>query len=379
MELNVVPVRLASAGGHVAAAWAEGRRFTLPVSTIERAGWRSCINANGDLSIPAGPVDLTAADVTWVRELAAFTPTPPASSRLPVSYQRVPGWARALVASAIGRRQRRRVSTWARFPGWPLDLTTDLLADIAGDGVAPPETARRPTPVVLTHDIDSAEGLAALQREFLPLEESVGARSTSFIVPCGWTLDEAIVADVHARGHEIGVHGYDHANRTPFASEDERRRRLDAPRRFASRYGVAGYRAPSLLRTRALLRDLAPRYSYDSSVPTSGGLFPVPNNGCASARPFMLEGIVELPLSMPRDGALRFLGYGPDDIARLWIDSAEQIAASRGVVVVLTHCERRFSGTAAMQRAYRRLLDHVASSARFRFARAIDAAVPDAA
>ena len=377
MDLNVVPVRLASAGGHAAAAWAEGRRFTLPLSTIERAGWRSRIDANGDLSIPPGPVDLTAADVARVRELAAFTPTPPASSRLPVSYQRVPGWARALVASAIGRRHRRRVSTWARFPGWPLDLTVDLLADIAGSG-APPQTAPGPTPVVLTHDIDSAEGLAALQREFLPLEESAGARSTSFIVPCGWTLDEAIVADVHARGHEIGVHGYDHANRTPFASDDERRRRLDAPRAFASRYRVAGYRAPSLLRTRALLRDLAPRYRYDSSVPTSGGLFPVPNNGCASARPFMLEGIVELPLSMPRDGALRFLGYRPDDIARLWIDCAEQIAASRGVVVVLTHCERRFSGTPGMQRAYRRLLDHVSSSARFRFARAVDAAVLDA-
>lgn len=350
----------------------------MPMSTIERAGWRSHINAHGDLSIPPGPITLTAADVAGVRELAAFTPTPPASSRLPVNYQRVPGWARALVASAIGRRHRRRVSTWARFPGWPLDLTADLLADLAGSGVAPAETARRPTPVVLTHDIDSSEGLATLQREFLPLEEAAGARSTSFIVPCGWTLDEAIIGEVHARGHEIGVHGYDHANRTPFASDEERRRRLDAPRGFVSRYGIAGYRAPSLLRTRALLRDLGPRYKYDSSIPTSGGLFPVPNNGCASARPFTLEGIVELPLSMPRDGALRFLGYGPDDIARLWIDCADEIAASRGVVVVLTHCERRFSGTAAMQRAYRRLLDHVASSARFRFARAVDAAVPDA-
>jgi len=376
VDLNVVPVRLVSAGGHAAAAWALGLRFALPIFTIERAGWHRCISANGDLSIPPGPVDLTLTDVAGVRELAAFTPTPPASSRLPVSYQRVPGWARALVASVIGRRHRRRVSTWAKFPGWPLDLTADLLADIAG--VACHEAARSPTPVVLTHDIDSAEGLAALLREFLPLEEAAGARSTSFIVPCGWTLDEAIVADVHARGHEIGVHGYDHANRTPFASDDERRRRLDAPRAFASRYGVAGYRAPSLLRTRALLRDLAPRYKYDSSVPTSGGLFPVPNNGCASARPFTLEGIVELPLSMPRDGALRFLGYSPDEIARLWIDCAEQIAASGGLVVVLTHCERRFSGTAAMQRAYRQLIEHVASSARFRFARAVDAAVPDA-
>ena len=69
-------------------------------------------------------------------------------------------------------------------------------------------------------------------------------------------------------------------------------------------------------RTRALLRDLSGRYRYDTSIPTSGGLFPVPNNGCASARPFATEGMLELPLSMPRDGSLRFLGYSPGEIAQ---------------------------------------------------------------
>ena len=108
------------------------------------------------------------------------------------------------------------------------------------------------------------------------------------------------------------------------------------------------------------LRDLASRYARDSSIPTSGGLFPVPNNGCASARPFMIEGIAEIPLSMPRDGSLRFLGYAPDDIARIWIECADLIARSGGTVVLLTHCERRFSGNDRMFTAYRRFLDHLA-------------------
>src|SRR6185312_13744291 len=123
---------------------------------------------------------------------------------------------------------------------------------------------------------------------------------------------------------------------------------LDAAKPFADRHRAAGYRAPSLLRTRGLLKDLAGRYRYDSSIPTSGGLFPVPNNGCASARPFMIEGIMEIPLSMPRDGSLRFLGKSPREILRIWIDCAERISASGGVVVLLTHCERRFSGNAPM-------------------------------
>jgi len=46
----------------------------------------------------------------------------------------------------------------------------------------------------------------------------------------------------------------------------ESRRRLDAARGFADRYNATGYRAPSLLRTRALLKDLSTRYRYDSSM-----------------------------------------------------------------------------------------------------------------
>ena len=97
------------------------------------------------------------------------------------------------------------------------------------------------------------------------------------------------------------------------------------------------------------------------------------NNGCASARPFAIEGILELPLSMPRDGSLRFLGYSPDEIAALWIDCADLIARAEGIVMLLTHCERRFSGDERMFGAYRRFLEHVgAHPDRFVFERATD-------
>src|SRR5262249_16526444 len=149
------------------------------------------------------------------------------------------------------------------------------------------------------------------------------------------------------------------SNRTPFADDRERTRRLEAARPFIERYGARGYRAPSLLRTRALLRGLRPLYQYDSSIPTSGGLFPVPNNGCATARAFRIEGIAEIPVSMPRDGSLRFLGYSPAEISSIWRECGSRIARSGGVVMLLTHCERRFSGTPAMLDAYRRFLAFV--------------------
>jgi peptidoglycan/xylan/chitin deacetylase (PgdA/CDA1 family) len=330
----------------------------LPASLLNRDGWRRALAPDKGLAMPAGPSSVSEEDVARLRDRRAFTNERPASARLPFSYQLVPGWARALVGSAIGRFNRRHVDRWAAFPEWPIDLSTDLLDDLRDTAAAAPPVARR-TPVIVTHDIDSPEGLTSLVANFLPLEEAVGARSTSYVVPCAWPVDEGLVGETIARGHEVGVHGYDHSNTTPFAAADERARRLDGARGFAERYGATGYRAPSLLRTRPLLRDLAGRYRYDSSMPTSGGLFPTPNNGCATARPFVVEGIAELPISLPRDGILRFLGYAPDQIVRVWIECADLVARSRGVVVLLTHCERRFSGQPRMLDAYRRFLDHL--------------------
>jgi peptidoglycan/xylan/chitin deacetylase (PgdA/CDA1 family) len=331
-------------------------RVHLPASVLEQAGWR--LRSNGDLEIPSASLSISEDDVARLRERRAFTDRPPLSARLPVSYRLVPGWARAVAAAAIGRRNRRRVDRWAAFPGWPIDLSADVLDDLRATRTSHDALDCR-APVVLTHDIDSAEGLSNLVARFLPIEEEVGARSTSYIVPCAWRIDHGLAADVIARGHEIGVHGYDHSHTTPFAGAEERRRRLDGARSFAERYSAAGYRAPSLLRTRALLRDLGRLYRYDSSIPTAGGLFPTPNNGCATARPFLVENIVELPVSMPRDGALRFLGHAPGEIVRMWIDCADLIARSRGVVVLLTHCERRFSGAPAMLDTYRQFLEYV--------------------
>lgn len=345
--------------------WMEGMHFCLPRPLLQRLGLLQHLTPDGRLVMPKGfPTVLPGASES-ARLYASFPAQKPVSSRLPVSYQMVPAWCRSLVASAIGRWQRRRIDRWAAFPRWPLDLSADCVADLSGDNPSP--FAEGPTPVLLTHDLDSAEGLQHVVRWFLDREEAVGARSTNFIVPCAWPIDHGLLGELQQRGHEVGIHGYDHSNRTPFAPPAERQARLQGARALMERYAVIGYRAPSLLRSRDLLRDVAALYRYDSSIPTSGGLFPVPNNGCASARPFTIEGMVELPLSMPRDGSLRFLGYTPKHILEVWIQCAQAIARSGGVVVLLTHAETRFSGNPAMLKTYEQFLDVIASSPHFRW------------
>lgn len=341
--------------------WAVGESFSLPDYAYQRLLKCGSI-VNRTLVACSG---ITAHDRNTVRSQQAYTPQAPLSARLPLSYHWVPARLRSWLARRIGHKQRMAQDRWAMFPKWPLDLTSDILSDAIGDRSP---WRDRPTPVALTHDLDSAEGLTNVVQRFLPMEERYGARSTNFIVPCGWSLDHQALQTIQRRGHELGIHGYDHSNRSPFLSPSARQKRLAKGALLANEYRMTGYRAPSLLRTEGLLADLHAHYQYDSSIPTSGGLFPVPNNGCASARPYWLQGLVEIPLSLPRDGSLLFLGYAPAEIARLWIACAERIARSGGVVVLLTHAEERFSGQPAMLEAYKQFLKHIAYSDQYRWA-----------
>ena len=349
-------VTIASIDDRPDLAWAVGETFSLPHASLEAlapgAADNDCVALRGTV-----PGD----DAEGLRLHSAFTDTPPTSSRLPFPYHRVPSFIRAMAAKVIGRMRGRDEAKWARFPGWPLDLSADFLADVAGSAPRRPG----PCPVILSHDLDSAEGLRNAVERFIEIEERFGARSVNFVVPCKWKLDHGLLGELHGRGHEIGVHGYDHANRTAFASPDEMQRRVQAARPLIEQYKARGYRAPSLLRTRRLYQVLSSVYTWDSSIPTSGGPLPVPNHGCASARPFRVEGLPVIPLSMPRDGSLRFLGHSPADIFGIWKSCAERIAASGGCVVLLTHCEKMFSGNNEMLSLYRDILDYLNGDDRF--------------
>jgi peptidoglycan/xylan/chitin deacetylase (PgdA/CDA1 family) len=359
-ETDLVRICVGSKGLPERVEWAAGMWVNFPAALARRVASRAFDEPD------TRALACTAANE--LRMVAAYTPNPPTSARLPINYRRVPGPARRLVARAIGRVQWARRSTWSRFPGWPIDLSADVAADLAGR----PSVPFSRTPVLLTHDIDSAEGLQNLVRMFLPIEEAVGARSANYVVPCAWPLDHALIQEIVRRGHEIGVHGYNHANHTPFLPAQDRLQRLARGKEFGDRYGAVGYRAPSLLRTKELLADLAPLYHYDTSIPTSGGPFPVPNNGCASGRPWRIGEIWEIPLTLPRDGSLQFLGYSPDAIARLWQETAQILARSGAIVSLLTHCESGFSGNARMLGAYRRFIEFIAASAKFESVRPCD-------
>lgn len=343
--------------------WAEGKRFRLPSRVLDKCNLLQNLTATGDFIIPKDTMPNKISLINEIRLQNAFTEQKPISSKLPFSYQIIPPLIRSLLGRIIGYQRRRSLTKENLFPAWPIDLSVDFFEDLINGHAC--FWATKPSPVILTHDIDSADGLTNLVNLFIEREENIGARSTNYIVPNAWPLDHGILEDLTARGHELGIHGYDHSNLTPFCEPNTRQERLARSAELISKYDIIGYRAPSLLRTHGLFEDLPTYYSYDSSIPTSGGLFPVPNNGCASARPFIINGILEIPLSMPRDGSLRFLGHSPEQILALWINCAKSISQSGGVIVLLTHCESRFSGNEKMLDCYGRFLDFVTNSEEF--------------
>ena len=368
---DLVPVRIGAVRGRDELAWAVGQDFVLPASLVAEAAVFEPTGKPGEYTVTGAETSAHGDLPQALRLVSAFTETPPASTRFPIPYQLVPVAIRDIIAKHIGKRNRERQHVWARFPRFPLDLSADFAADLCR---LPNPFRGHKTPVVLTHDLDTAEGLDNLVRLFLEAEEAVGARSTSFIPAKAWDVDLRGLDEVAARGHGVGVHGFDHNNRTPYCPQPEREARLAAARWLVERYGTTGgpvgYRAPSLVRTRALFRSLPALLGpggYDSTIPTSGGPFPAHNNGCATARPFRAEGLTELPLSMPRDANLWFQGYAAGDILRIWQDSAGRIAASGGVVVLLTHCERRFCGREPLWSTYTNFLKWLATDGRFVF------------
>ncbi len=360
-ELTTVSVKNHSKRPHL--DWIDGDSFILPTRLLDNPLLVDQIDSNGTLTVTDEIPEISPEVATTLRLHASFNDRKPASSRFPLSYQIVPPSVRMILASAIGRWKRHQQERWAAFPRWPIDLSADFLDDLLSPYPSP--FALGPTPVILSHDLDSPEGLENVIKLFLPIEESVGACSTNFIVPCSWSINHDLLNELKDRGHTLGIHGYDHSNTTAFSNSEDRKKRLYAAQTLIDGYAIKGYRSPSLIRTRELIKDLASIYSYDSSIPTSGGLFPVPNNGCASARPFNIEGIIEIPLSMPRDGSLRFLGYSPNDIFETWKSCADIISRSGGIIFLLTHCEYRFSGNPSMLEAYQNFLHYINESDAF--------------
>lgn len=238
------------------------------------------------------------------------------------------------------RRQYARVQARTPFPSWPVEPALDdflqtflsMLASISGEPV--PTIAAWPNDcswaLVLTHDVETAAGLAAMER-VLDLERSLNLRSSWNFVPRRYQVNDELVRDLAADGFEVGVHGLYHDGRD-LESEAVLRERLPAMREAAARWGATGFRSPATHRAWELMPLL--EFDYDSSYPDTDPFEPQ-SGGCCSWLPFFNQEIVELPLTMPQDHTLFTILRQPDE--RTWVDKAEFLRARGGMALIDTH------------------------------------------
>jgi hypothetical protein len=104
---------------------------------------------------------------------------------------------------------------------------------------------------------------------------------------------------------------------------------------------VVGFRAPILQHNQTILLALKEAgYLYDTSVPTWEPKHPytMKPHGIGTVYPLMLNGIIEIPLTLPQDHQLlSVLGFAPEEVLKTWATMTSVIRDLNGVCMFLVH------------------------------------------
>jgi hypothetical protein len=237
------------------------------------------------------------------------------------------------------RRRYAPVQARATFPRWPiepgfhdfLDLFHSILESIAGEPVPSitPWPGGHRWALVLTHDVETSTGVAALD-PVLALERSLDLRSSWNFVPRRYEVGIDRIESLRAAGFEVGVHGLYHDGRD--LEPAMLSRRLPGMREAADRWKATGFRSPATHRGWDSMPTLG--FDYDSSYPDTDPFEPQ-NGGCCTWLPFFNRRMVELPLTMPQDHTLFVILRRRDGQA--WIQKAEFLRSQGGMALLDTH------------------------------------------
>ena len=279
---------------------------------------------------------------------------------------------KSLIPRAVGQRLRRSMARKAMASesalDWPLDESADMLQRFMLRLIMIASGRRElqfmwfwpdghPWAVTLTHDVETARGLANVPR-VMELERARGLRSSFNMVPRDYEVPESLLCSLRDDGFEAGVHGYTHDGLL-FSSRSVFDERAAVIREFRERWGASGFRSPATYRNREWIPLLG--FEYDSSYSNTAPCEPQPG-GCGSFFPFALGDTVELPITLPQDHTLfELLGQsGPDT----WLTCLERIRDANGMACVLAHPDPAagYMGMPENEASYIRVLETLAAS-----------------
>jgi glycosyltransferase involved in cell wall biosynthesis/peptidoglycan/xylan/chitin deacetylase (PgdA/CDA1 family) len=202
---------------------------------------------------------------------------------------------------------------------------------------------------VMTHDVETAEGFRRIDA-LAKLEERLGVRSAWFIIPHKYKVDHGLLEDLRQRGHEIGLHGYNHDGRL-FTSPKRFMWRAKAINIATGAFHASGFRAPMVHRNLDWMQAL--QIDYDASCFDVDPFQAMPG-GVGGPWPFLYGNFVELPYTIPQDHTLFALGNASVDI---WLKKYRMIQDLRGMALLITHPD--YMDSQSRLDIYRQYLEHI--------------------
>lgn len=276
----------------------------------------------------------------------------------------IPAWARRALRGVIAHR----AGSSEHFLSWPADCSQDELQKFLLRLVMMALGERElrfvwfwpkghPWAAILTHDVETAGGLAHIGN-IMEAEDSRGMRSSFNLVPHDYEIPGSVLAAARGAGFEIGVHGYRHDG-LMFAEWPTFLERAVAINECARRWHASGFRSPATYRNLEWMHMLD--VEYDSSVTDTAPYEPQPG-GCASLFPYVVEPLVELPMTLAQDHTLFSLLNHAD--ASAWLDKLGLIRDSHAMACVLTHPDPAagYIGCPEVMSHYNEVLDFIAAS-----------------
>ena len=283
-------------------------------------------------------------------------------TRMPFSYRLIPSSIRNRFFKA-----KRSVTAFREELLGPIEFLRSLF--LASLAVASPD----PIPIIgfwrrgksyalaVSHDVETQLGLEDGAGRLIEVEKELGIRSTWNLPTNRYPLSSQLVIALAENG-EVGGHDTKHDGRLFFASTTDKLDRVKGCRErleFLSRRPVRGFRAPLLQHSRELVETLGKAgYEYDSSMPSWEPLSPtsLKPHGVGTVFPFLISGLVEIPVSMPQDHQLiRVGGLGVAEAVDQLLEVSRWIKGTRGACVLLVHPDYEF-GQGEGHKEYLRLL-----------------------
>jgi len=184
--------------------------------------------------------------------------------------------------------------------------------------------------LVLTHDIETAEGQAFV-RKVADMEENLGFRSSFNFVLELYPLDFKLIQELRERGFEVGCHGLKHDGKL-FSNKKEFLKRVAKINQHLKEYRMVGFRAPLTHRNPEWMQAL--EIEYDLSFFDTDPFEPIPG-GAMSIWPFFIGHFVELPYTLVQDYTLTsVLG---ETTPRLWLEKVDFIKKFHGMALLNSH------------------------------------------